>query len=163
VDEGLAGVAGIAPAVLVVEDDEATRSLLREVLAGQGYSVLEAVDGETALQVARTAPLSLILLDLHLPRLNGCDFARAYLTQPWPRAPVVVVTADAAALGNAAMAEIGAAAVLVKPFALAELLTLIHRLTAPEKGVSQEPTPPPGTASAPGRCHDGRMPASERC
>ena len=71
----------------------------------------------------------MILLDLHLPRLDGWGFARAYRAQPGPRAPVVVVTADAGAVGAAALARLDAAAALVKPFDLAALLALVRRLT----------------------------------
>ena len=120
---------GAAGEVLVVEDDPATRALLRDVLTAAGYAVREAADGAAALRAATAARPAVILLDLHLPRLDGWGFARAYGAQPGPRAPVVVVTADAGAVGDATVASLGAAAVLGKPFDVDELLALVRRVT----------------------------------
>ena len=108
------------------------------MLEGAGYAVREAADGATGLRLAGAARPALILLDLHLPRLDGWQVARAYRAQPGPRAPVVVVTAAAAALGPGAGVGLGAGAVLGKPFDLAALLALVRRLTAaaPDAGGS---------------------------
>jgi DNA-binding response OmpR family regulator len=127
--DGQAGGAG-ASVVLVVEDDAATRALLREVLEEAGYAVREAADGAAGLRLARTTRPALILLDLRLPYLDGRALAAAHRAQPEPRAPVLVVTADAVALRDATAAEVGAAAVLGKPFDLGALLALVRRLTA---------------------------------
>jgi two-component system, chemotaxis family, chemotaxis protein CheY len=134
--DGTAGGAGGAggPVVLVVEDDAATRALLREVLEGAGYAVREAADGAAGLRLARAARPALVLLDLRLPYLDGRALARAYRAGPGPRAPVLVVTAEVGAAAGAAAvavaAEVGAAAALGKPFDLDELLALVRRLTA---------------------------------
>jgi CheY-like chemotaxis protein len=59
--------------ILLVEDDEDVRFLLSSILKAEGYSVLEAKDGELALEVAAShqGPINLVLTDLQMPRLGG--------------------------------------------------------------------------------------------
>jgi len=63
--------------ILVVEDDPWVRVLTRDVLAGDGYRVLEAVDGPDALRVAaeHPGPIHLLLTDVMMPGMNGCELA----------------------------------------------------------------------------------------
>lgn len=69
--------------VLVVEDEEAVRCLVREMLAESGYTVLEAADGETALSLAtsHTEPIDLLLTDVIMPQISGREVAERLLTQ----------------------------------------------------------------------------------
>ena len=57
--------------ILVIEDDPAFREVIIEVLADAGYAVLQAVDGQAALAVARTEQPDIILMDLMMPKLDG--------------------------------------------------------------------------------------------
>ena len=63
--------------VLVVDDDEWVRVLARDVLAAEGYRVLEAADGQDAIRVAaeHTGPIHLLLTDVMMPGMNGCELA----------------------------------------------------------------------------------------
>jgi hypothetical protein len=80
--------------VLVVEDDPATRELIRRTLSGDGWAVCEAENGRSALStVARSRP-DLILLDLMMPEMDGFEFVEQLRANPdWRAIPVVVVTA----------------------------------------------------------------------
>ena len=70
--EGNAG--SPAPAVCVIEDDEAIRAILRVLLEDEGYPVLEAADGLAGYQLLRTSAAPLIaLIDHILPKMDGCD------------------------------------------------------------------------------------------
>jgi PAS domain S-box-containing protein len=86
-------VAGQTADVLVVEDDEATRQVVRRTLAKQGWTVAEAENGRVALEkVARHRP-SLILLDLLMPEMDGFEFvAELHKNEEWKSIPVVVMT-----------------------------------------------------------------------
>lgn len=124
---GLKQVADRGP-VLIVDDDESIRTLLRLTLEDEGYEVVEAADGAQALdEVQRRSPL-LILLDMRMPGMNGWAFAAAYRTLPGPHAPILVMTAaqDAAASAR----DIGAEDHLAKPFELDEVLRAVARLAA---------------------------------
>jgi CheY-like chemotaxis protein len=80
--------------VLIVEDDADARELMRRTLEKEGWSVMEAANGRVALQyVSQNAP-QLILLDLMMPEMNGCQFVTELRSRPeWRSIPVVVLTA----------------------------------------------------------------------
>ena len=104
------------PTVLVVEDNDETSFLLRTVLTRKGYRVLEAWDGKQAIEVAETEELDLILLDLHLPRLNGLGVIhRLRHNSKLETVPIVIVTGqDPEKYRSSAIAE-GCDDFLIKP------------------------------------------------
>ena len=80
--------------VLVVEDDQPTRELLRRLLEGDGWSVVEAGNGQAGLDVLQSRSPGLILLDLMMPVMDGWQFARQLRgNAAWRDIPVVVITA----------------------------------------------------------------------
>jgi len=109
--------------VLVVEDNAATRKMMRVTLQAEGYSVLEAENGESALRlVAEHAP-ALILLDCKLPDMDGFEVARR-LAKLAPTLPIVAVT------GWARTEEVVTPLfvnVLVKPVDLSSLVEVVER------------------------------------
>jgi PAS domain S-box-containing protein len=80
--------------VLIVEDDEPTRQVLRRSLVKQGWTVTDAPNGKLALQaIGKGAPPSLILLDLMMPEMDGFEFLSELRKDPhWQSIPVVVLT-----------------------------------------------------------------------
>ena len=64
------------PAILLAHGDTRQLKSLADLLCGEGYSILSATDGETALHIAQTYPLLLILLDVHLPGRDGLEMCR---------------------------------------------------------------------------------------
>ena len=80
--------------ILVVDDEERNRRLLVAMLEAEGYVVLEAADGERALERAQQNPPDIILLDIMMPGMDGYDVARALKAAEATRSvPVVMVTA----------------------------------------------------------------------
>ena len=119
-----------AAPVLVIEDNTEVRQSLVALLEAEGYHVVEAVDGVSALRVLRTAevPPCLIVLDLMMPRMSGWDFRMEQSNdRRFAAIPVVVVSADPLASQAERM---GAAAVLPKPADPERLLELIGRYCA---------------------------------
>ena len=103
--------------ILVVEDESIIRLLLHSVLIKDGYRVLEAVDGRTAIEAYRAGPdeIDLVLLDLVLPDIHG-SLVLEELKAIDGEAKVIIVSAN---VGTEGM--VGARAVLQKPFHLAQL------------------------------------------
>jgi CheY-like chemotaxis protein len=80
--------------ILVIEDDEFSRELVRYLLDRQGYVVLEAADGRAGLELALNAHPDLVLCDLQMPVLNGYEVVQRLRSHPlWRPVPVIAVTA----------------------------------------------------------------------
>jgi len=107
------------PTVLVADDDPTIVALLRATLQRDGFRVLSAGDGETALRMARAEQPALILLDWHMPALEGVDVARALRADPDPhlrQVPVVLLTGETGGESTAAGFAAGVTDYLTKPF-----------------------------------------------
>ena len=109
--------------VLVVEDDDVIRQLVSAALEEEGYDVLQAPHGQVALQLAAQTPPDVVLLDMHMPVMDGWEFARRYRQFAPPRGHVVVMTAAVDALERAGQIDVDT--VLAKPFDLNELLSCV--------------------------------------
>lgn len=104
--------------ILVVDDDPWVRVLARDVLAGEGYRVLEAADGQDAIRVAaeHPGPIHLLLSDVMMPGMNGCELA-AGLTALLPGMKAMFMSAyDRDFLVNKGLNPIGP--VITKPFTI---------------------------------------------
>jgi two-component system KDP operon response regulator KdpE len=122
------GTGGEAPLLLVVEDDQGIRDVMRIALESEGYRVCTAADGEEALRSIAEAPPALVVLDLGLPVVDGEALA-AYIRTTYGRTvPIVVVSATSNA--EARPWRLGARAYIQKPFELEELLSTIERVLA---------------------------------
>ncbi|HEU5318295.1 MAG TPA: response regulator [Chloroflexota bacterium] len=122
--------------VLVVEDDPVLRGFETNCLREEGFDVVGVEDGLPALTVAARRQPSVILLDMHTPRMSGEEFARAYHALPGPHAPLVLVSADRA-IATAAE-EMGADGFLSKPFDIDDLLEVVARHAVSGSGNGDE-------------------------
>lgn len=77
--------------VLIVDDDENTRLLVRTLLTHAGHRAIEAANGATGLALAATERPGLILLDLSMPSMSGTDFVRALRADPQTKAMTVAL------------------------------------------------------------------------
>jgi two-component system response regulator MprA len=111
--------------ILVVDDDEELRALLRRGLTREGFEVALAADGEEAIRLAAGQPLDLVVLDVVMPGLDGLEVCHR-LRDADEGLPIVMLTARDAVSDRVAGLELGADDYLVKPFAFAELLARIR-------------------------------------
>jgi two-component system phosphate regulon response regulator PhoB len=121
--------------VLIADDDETVRSLLRATLPEDGYDVVEAADGSAALDQIARGPFDLVLLDWHMPKRAGADVL-AELKREHPELPVVVLTAQHQAPHRELAESLGVDAFLTKPFSPLQLLDTIERLL-PDRGADE--------------------------
>ncbi|TSK09079.1 MAG: response regulator [Geobacter sp.] len=133
--------------LLVVEDNHDNLTTLKAVL-GTGYRIIEAVDGAAGVEAARRSLPSLILLDMHLPVLDGFQVLQLLKRDPATAAiPVVALTASAMAGDRERALAAGCAGYLSKPYQPEELQELVARylapaqLTAPEQAAPCEELP----------------------
>jgi two-component system, OmpR family, KDP operon response regulator KdpE len=106
--------------VLIVDDEPPIRKLLRMGLTAQGYHVLEAPDGATALNLIAEKP-DLVILDLGLPDMQGLDLLRSIRAQN-ERVPIVVLSSRGDEAAKVQALDIGADDYVTKPFGTDELL-----------------------------------------
>jgi DNA-binding response OmpR family regulator len=111
--------------ILVVDDDHAVQKALRHLFEDAGYRVEVCGDGESALDVFRTAPATAIILDLGLPLLSGVDVCRE-IRQVASSLPIVVLSARADDLDKILLLELGADDYVTKPFSPRELLARVR-------------------------------------
>ena len=111
-----------APAlrVLVIDDEPPIRKLLRMGLSTQGYRVIEAPDGRSALDLIREKP-DLVILDLGLPDMQGLELLRTMRTRD-ERVPIVVLSSRADEVAKVQALDLGADDYVTKPFGMDELL-----------------------------------------
>lgn len=110
--------------ILVVEDDESITLGLRMNLEAEGYDVIVATDGEAGLAMARAPDVSLVVLDIMLPKVNGLEILRQ-LRGEGCKTPIVLLSARGAELDKVMGLELGAEDYITKPFSLAELLARV--------------------------------------
>ena len=113
--------------VLVVEDDPELARLLERMLAGEGYAVTLAADGQRALHLALTSSFDLLLVDRGLPAIEGLDLI-ARLRGRGVLSPVLVLSARGTTQDRVEGLDAGAEDYLAKPFDIAELLARVRAL-----------------------------------
>ena len=111
--------------ILVVDDETNLRHTLAYALRQEGFEVLTAEDGETALESFKANAPELVILDLMLPKLDGLEVCRRIRRQS--DVPILMLTARDSELDRVVGLEIGADDYLVKPFSMRELVARVRR------------------------------------
>ncbi len=110
--------------VLIVEDESAIVEILKFNLKREGYNVLEALDGDAGLALARASDPDLILLDVMLPGMTGFEICRA-LRNDGSAVPIIMLTAREEENDKVFGLESGADDYMTKPFSMRELLARV--------------------------------------
>ncbi len=108
--------------VLVVDDEVHIVELIKFNLEGNGYSVIEAYDGNKALELAKKEEIDIVILDLMLPGIDGIEVCRRLRKDPeTEKIPIIMLTAKSEETDKVLGLEIGADDYLTKPFSVREL------------------------------------------
>jgi len=127
--------AGGMKTILVADDKATSRELVRTVLEDSGYVVIEAGDGLETLRNARESKPDLILLDLHMPGLDGFGVVREIrLDSELASTPVVALTASAMQGDRERAMSAGFTGYMSKPISLRALRSEVERLLAKSSG-----------------------------
>ncbi|MBT9282643.1 MAG: response regulator [Hydrogenibacillus schlegelii] len=143
--------------ILIVEDNETNALLFSDVLAAEGHAVEVAPDGETALARLEAEVYDLILLDIHLPEMDGLAIARALRSTPaFDGVPIVALSAFATEREIREAYAAGFDDYLTKPIDVRTLVAAVSRhlrsgrITVPEKGRPAAEAPEPGAGGGEG-------------
>lgn len=112
--------------ILIVDDEEMMRNLLKKILAREGYQISTAEDGVAALEAVRKQSYDLIISDMKMPRMNGFDLLKA-VKKDFPQTGVIIMTAygDTYTVKDALL--LGADEYITKPFKSYEISLIVER------------------------------------
>ena len=118
--------------ILIVDDEETIREVVRRYLEREGFSVLEAANGFEALDAIRTTPPDLIVLDLMLPGLDGLSLTQ-HIRQDW-HIPIIMLTAKGEASDRIRGLDMGADDYIAKPFSPQEVVSRVRAVLRRSSG-----------------------------
>lgn len=116
--------------ILIIDDDDNVRGLLRRILEREGHAVLEAANGREGLRLYRIAPTEIVITDILMPEQNGLETIMA-LRKEFPEVKIIALSGGGQTgrknlLHNAE--HLGAQYALQKPFDIQELTDVVHKL-----------------------------------
>lgn len=115
--------------ILAVDDSASMRQMVSFTLKGAGYHVIEAADGQEALEKARNHPIDLVLTDQNMPKMDGLTLVKTLRGLPQYRStPVLMLTTESSDAMKAAGKSAGATGWLVKPFDPQKLLDVVKKV-----------------------------------
>jgi two-component system chemotaxis response regulator CheY len=115
--------------ILTVDDSTSMRQMVRATLQSAGYDVVEAADGQEALEFARGKVVDLVISDVNMPGLDGISLVSALRALPGYRlTPLLLLTTESSQEKKLEGKRAGATGWIVKPFNPAQLLTTLTRL-----------------------------------
>jgi two-component system cell cycle response regulator DivK len=120
--------------ILIIEDQEDNRRILRDMLANAGYEVIEAGDGISGVDVARTTMPDLVIMDIQLPGIDGYEATRRIKAENALKSvPVIAVTSYALSGDEQKARAAGCSGYITKPFSPRQLLARIRHHLAVAK------------------------------
>jgi DNA-binding response OmpR family regulator len=111
--------------ILVIDDDERVRMLLRDILVFAGHRVIEASDGESGMKVLEESRFDIVLTDLGMPLINGWEVAKS-IKKRVPEIPVFLITGWGTHLDEEKIRESGVDLIIGKPFQINEILEAVN-------------------------------------
>jgi two-component system cell cycle response regulator DivK len=119
----------VSKRILVIEDTEDNRRILRDLLTNAGFELIEAVDGEKGVAAALDSKPDLILMDIQLPIIDGYEATRRIKANPATRhIPIIAVTSYAMSGDEMKAREAGCDGYVAKPFSPRQILATIRGL-----------------------------------
>lgn len=123
--------------VLVIEDNEKNRKLVRDVLQFHGYEIVETDNAEDGIAIAKARQPALILMDFHLPGMNGIEALAQLRAEPSTQhIPVIAVTASAMTEDRKRIVAAGFEALQTKPIHVKEFVQVVRETLAKSKGAA---------------------------
>jgi two-component system, chemotaxis family, chemotaxis protein CheY len=121
----------MATRILAVDDSKSVRQILTFTLRSAGFDVVEAEDGDDALEKAQAEPFSLVLTDHNMPRMDGITLIKSLRSLPaYRKAPILMLTTESSQEMKAQGRAAGATGWIVKPFDPARLLEVVRKIVA---------------------------------
>ena len=111
--------------ILVIDDDDRVRTLLKDILIYGGHEVIEAADGILGMKYLEEGKFDMVLTDLGMPAMNGWEVAK-WVKRKFPRIPVGLITGWGTQLDEEKIKESGVNLVIGKPFQVSDILEAVN-------------------------------------
>ncbi len=122
----------MAKSILVVDDSTSLRQVVAIALKKEGYDVIEASDGQDALDKLTGGKIHLVISDVNMPRMDGITFVKELKKRAdYKFTPIIMLTTESGDEMKAAGREAGVKAWVVKPFKPEQMLTAVSKLILP--------------------------------
>ena len=119
--------------ILVIEDTEDNRRILRDLLTRAGFELIEAADGESGVSMATAHHPDLILMDIQLPVFDGYEATRRIRANPdTSRIPIIAVTSYALSGDETKAIDAGCNGYVAKPFSPRKILAMVQEFLPPQ-------------------------------
>jgi CheY-like chemotaxis protein len=116
--------------ILVIDDDDRVRTLLKDILVYGGHHVIEAADGILGMKCLEEGKFDMVLTDLGMPAMNGWEVAK-WVKRKVPRIPVGLITGWETQLDEEKIKESGVDLVIGKPFQVGDILEAVNHYVSP--------------------------------
>ncbi len=114
---------------ITIDDSASMRQMVRLTLKQSGFDVLEAENGQAALDMLKTTQVDLVICDVNMPILNGIETTRRLRAMPnYKRTPIVLLTTESEDSKKMAGRQAGATGWIIKPFQPAQLQKVVQRV-----------------------------------
>src|SRR5262245_34459052 len=123
------------PRVLIVEDDDAMSTALKDGFGFEGWEVMHAKDGPAGLKMAGEQAPELLILDIMLPKMSGLDICKS-LRAEGSRVPIIMLTARGQEIDKVLVLKLGADDYVTKPFSFMELMARVEALMRRTNGTT---------------------------
>lgn len=119
----------MAKTILIVDDSDSIREVVRFTLENEGYSVLVGVDGKDALKHLNGQAIDLVITDLHMPEMDGIELIKHIRAMPeYERVPILFLTTESQTSKKMEAKDAGATGWIIKPFVPAKLISAINKV-----------------------------------
>jgi len=119
----------MAKIIMTADDSASVRQMVSFTLKEAGYEIVEAVDGQDALDKLSSAVVNMLITDLNMPKMDGIELIRRVRAQPQSRfMPIVMLTTESQAAKKQKGKEAGATGWIVKPFKPEQLLAVVRKV-----------------------------------
>jgi len=119
----------MAKNVLIVDDSESIREVVKFTLESEGFDVMVGVDGKDATKFLDGRGIDLVITDLHMPEMNGIELIKEIRTiDSYKRIPILFLTTESQATKKMEAKEAGATGWIVKPFVPAKLIAAVNKV-----------------------------------
>lgn len=121
----------MAQRILTVDDSPTMRKMIEMTVKTGGYDVVEAADGQAALELLKNCSVDLVISDINMPNLNGIDLTRQLRANPkFAKTPIILLTTESDPEKKQEGKAAGATGWIVKPFNPVKLIDAVRRVAA---------------------------------